>query len=250
MKKSYYLIVLVLILGLVLAGCSLLSNISQAQATEQSGITYLTKNVLLTGLVLLDSVNIGDLTSESGHDLIGWGPIEPTTSGGAYGSISPGTCRGTWSAYDMNANRTWDTNRDEPWASFTLDAGYPEKLVLRIIDGFGHDSFEVYVNDILVLTYTDQSPTWDNPETWNTHTIDISGLCTGGITVKIESTAPAWNYFDVTSTKGYGQIAVDSAELWGPVPATVDIDHDTLNLKSKINGLLPTSSFQKVMMLN
>ena len=45
MKKLYYLIVLALILGLVLTGCSLLSNIGQAPATEQSGIAYLTKTI-------------------------------------------------------------------------------------------------------------------------------------------------------------------------------------------------------------
>jgi len=44
MKKLSYLIVLTLILGLVLTGCSLLSNISQVPATEQSAITYLTKS--------------------------------------------------------------------------------------------------------------------------------------------------------------------------------------------------------------
>jgi len=44
MKKLSYLIVLALILGLVLTGCSLLSNISQVPATDQSGITYLTKH--------------------------------------------------------------------------------------------------------------------------------------------------------------------------------------------------------------
>jgi len=43
MKKYYFLIVLALILGLVLTGCSLLSNISQVPTTEQSGVTYLTK---------------------------------------------------------------------------------------------------------------------------------------------------------------------------------------------------------------
>jgi len=43
MKKLYYLIVLALILGLVLTGC-LLSNVGQVPTTEQSGITYLTKN--------------------------------------------------------------------------------------------------------------------------------------------------------------------------------------------------------------
>jgi len=44
MKKLYYLIVIILISSLVLTGCSLLSNISQVPATDQSGITYLTKS--------------------------------------------------------------------------------------------------------------------------------------------------------------------------------------------------------------
>ena len=43
MKKYYLLILVALILGLVLTGCSLLSNISQVPTTEQSGVTYLTK---------------------------------------------------------------------------------------------------------------------------------------------------------------------------------------------------------------
>jgi hypothetical protein len=44
MKKYYFLIIVALILGLVLTGCSLLSNISQVPTTNQSGITYLTKH--------------------------------------------------------------------------------------------------------------------------------------------------------------------------------------------------------------
>ena len=47
MKKYYFFIIIALILGLVLTGCSLLSNISQVPATGQSGITYLTKNGIL-----------------------------------------------------------------------------------------------------------------------------------------------------------------------------------------------------------
>ena len=43
MKKLSYLIVLVLILGLVLTGCSLLSNVGQVPASEQSGASNLTK---------------------------------------------------------------------------------------------------------------------------------------------------------------------------------------------------------------
>ena len=45
MKKYYFLIIVTLILGLVLTGCSLLSNVGQVPSTtEQSGITYLTKS--------------------------------------------------------------------------------------------------------------------------------------------------------------------------------------------------------------
>ena len=51
MKKLIYLIVLALILGLVLTGCTLLSNIGQTPTSEQSGITYLTKNSSPPGLV-------------------------------------------------------------------------------------------------------------------------------------------------------------------------------------------------------
>jgi len=43
MKKYYFLIIVALIFGLVLTGCSLLSNIGQAPATNQSGMTYVTK---------------------------------------------------------------------------------------------------------------------------------------------------------------------------------------------------------------
>jgi hypothetical protein len=59
MKKLSYFIVLILILGLVLTGCTLLSNIGQAPATEQSGITYLTKG-LFSGLVGLWSFDEGE----------------------------------------------------------------------------------------------------------------------------------------------------------------------------------------------
>lgn len=65
MKKSYYLIVLVLILGLALTGCSLLSDISQVPATEQSGITYLTKhtesNPYVTELLAGQTIDVGEV---------------------------------------------------------------------------------------------------------------------------------------------------------------------------------------------
>jgi len=60
MKKYYFLIILALILGLVLTGCSLLSNVGQVPATEQSGVTYLTKGGLLPNLVGLWSFDEGE----------------------------------------------------------------------------------------------------------------------------------------------------------------------------------------------
>lgn len=48
MKKYYFLIIVALILGLVLTGCSLLTNVGQVPVTEQSGINYLTKGTPFT----------------------------------------------------------------------------------------------------------------------------------------------------------------------------------------------------------
>jgi len=78
MKKYYFLIVLALILGLALAGCTFLSNIGQAPATEQSGIAYLTKAMLspndLVGLWHFD----GDADDSSANENDG------TVSGATY----------------------------------------------------------------------------------------------------------------------------------------------------------------------
>jgi len=59
------------------------------------------------GSVLCDSVDIGDTTSEAGHNLLGWGPIEPTTSGGGYGGITD--CRATWEPTDSSAGASGAT---------------------------------------------------------------------------------------------------------------------------------------------
>lgn len=151
-------------------------------------------------LVPLDSVDIGDLASEAGHFLRGWGPIEPETSGGIYGGVL--NCRCTWEpgAPDTKQARA---------ASFMLKAEIPEKgqransLRLLVLDGFADDSFEVYVRGKLVHSYDDVYPT----ETWVEHVISLPGL-RGRIKVEIIATGPAWSGFAT-----YGQLAVDYAEL-------------------------------------
>ena len=76
MKKYYFLIVLVLILGLALAGCTFLSNIGQAPATEQNGISYLTKNPGSPDLVGLWHFDEGSeattVADSSGNDNTGY----------------------------------------------------------------------------------------------------------------------------------------------------------------------------------
>jgi len=70
MKKFYYLIIVTVILGLVLTGCSLLSNVGQVPATGQSGIAYLTKtngelyteaNPFTTDLLAGQNTDVGEV---------------------------------------------------------------------------------------------------------------------------------------------------------------------------------------------
>jgi hypothetical protein len=74
MKKSYYLIVLVLILGLALTGCSLLSNVGQVPTTEQSGISYLTKategDPFVTTLFAGQDIDVGTVSVWNDEDYL------------------------------------------------------------------------------------------------------------------------------------------------------------------------------------
>lgn len=63
-----------------------------------------------------DGVDIGMPDSETGHNLIGWGPIEPATSGGNWGGIDD--CRATWAPDEDQEPTTW--------ASVDLTCDVPE----------------------------------------------------------------------------------------------------------------------------
>lgn len=58
----------------------------------QLGVNYIQLTCELG--TLTDYVDIGDETSEAGHNLVGWGCIEPATHGGTWGGIDD--CRATW----------------------------------------------------------------------------------------------------------------------------------------------------------
>ena len=79
MKKYSYLIVIVLISGLVLAGCELLSNIGQVPSSEQSSITYFMKSTVNS--LFSDNFESYDLGTHSGGVNLGdWQYVSGTPS--------------------------------------------------------------------------------------------------------------------------------------------------------------------------
>ena len=202
MKKLMYLIVLALILGLVLNGSS-------------------------QNLVLLDSVNIGDATSEGEHNLMGWSNVWSGCD---------------WCGPDGNMRLIWGDGGETSatknnWASVTLDAGalYAKTLNVEHLDGAADDGFYVYVNDDQVGTYVD----FYGSDTWTATEFNISaGNYTGLITIKFVATGIGWLLIDT-----YGQVAFNMIELYGPYPVTIDIkpgsDPNSINLKEQ--GVLPVA---------
>ena len=171
------------------------------------GMTLFTRN---TNPV--DGVDIGDTTSETGHSLNGWGPIEPLNSGGTWGGID-------------DARATW-VKGDGRGASFTMNAGTgtQHELVLRVLDGQADDSFMVFVNGNPVYQYTAKnSPKpgdgnyFGDPsgseELWRDHRIYVSG--TGTLTISVAAMGDAWSGFDT-----YGQLGVDRADLYTLTPVS------------------------------
>jgi len=115
MKKYSYLIIIVLISGLVLTGCSLLSNISQVPATDQSGVTSLTKTVL--PLLFSDDFNDG---IADGWTPIGIGGDWDVEFDAGFGSMVYSQGDTTWtttSTYDTY----WRSYGDDSWTDYTFE---------------------------------------------------------------------------------------------------------------------------------
>ena len=167
----------------------------------------------------MDYVNIGNPGSEAGHSLAGWGPIEPTTNGGGWGGIAPGTGRVVWAG----------DGSDQNYASLQLyayswDCPPAKSLLLRVLDGLGDDSYDVYVNNQLVASIAAPHPGKSSSEEWFTDVIDLTTVFPNGlkssqkaidhIKIKLVSTAQPWQYFNP-----YGQVAFDWIALCPGVPA-------------------------------
>ena len=154
--------------------------------------------------ILRDMVDIGDVSSEAGHNLLSWGPIEPDTHGGDWGGIatdpeSPDKkCRLT---YDKGGGDT------DPAAYVTLwptGKGSIQYIKVRVMDGIADDSFKVYVRHprtgMWIEVYFYSSDVVNTVEYWIVHTISLSDsgvslvpqgikAYKNGFAVKIEATA-------------------------------------------------------------
>jgi hypothetical protein len=121
------------------------------------------------GLRQLDFVDIGNEESENGHDLDGWGPIEPTTNGGFWGDIENGGinvsgCPGVSEDYPLPGQTRVVWGGEEPDSPFlegraaslvlTPEKGAGKKINMRVLDSQAVDgneklldSFQVFVKN-------------------------------------------------------------------------------------------------------
>lgn len=178
-------------------------------AIVTSVVILLTLSILPVSAVGGWTVDIGNPASEgqAGIGIAGWGPVEPATSGGNWGGfdVSGEDCRTTWELPNPEeslrcASVTYSHN----------DCVFPTYLEWRILDGIADDSYEIYVDSVLVYTYTDLPPI-DDPEAWSIVGQDLSGFSLPNDVVHIVefcATGQAWGSFAT-----YGQLGVDWVTL-------------------------------------
>jgi hypothetical protein len=165
--------------------------------------------LVLTGAAMAaDQVDIGLPTSEAGHNMQSWGPIEPLTHGGSYGGIDH--CRTIWSNFDILNPPAPHTSVD---AFIDMNfAGGPELVSFKHLAGPADDSFEVWIANQLQFTFTDLG----NPgERWYVSGFNYTPATPGIHTVRFEAIGQQWSGWPT-----YGQVAI--AGIWigpgGPVP--------------------------------
>lgn len=151
-----------------------------------------------------DYLDIGNTTSESGHDLSGWS--DEWVSGGWGGNYGGGSSD---SSFRLLMGHGDDLGCDPPAANraeFVMHAGadVATQLTLEHLSGQVNDSFEVYINGDLVGSYAyDGDPT----ELWETTTFSFAPV-TGEVEVELIATNP-----DLDWCEQWGQVAFSNATL-------------------------------------
>jgi hypothetical protein len=192
-------------------------------------VTFLVSPVAAESQELLCRVDIGDPASEEGHNLVGWGPIEPDTNPWLdYGA--------PWSELgDGNARVIWTVDGDYPWATLTLDrhlaSGNASSIRFKHLDGInltGYDGTECWADDSFTVSVKNHGDADDayqvvytyeaigratSTSTWLVHEVDLPSSLNldEDIDVKFSATASRWEYFG----SDLGQVPFDWIELWG-----------------------------------
>jgi hypothetical protein len=173
-----------------------------------------------SGAMILDYVDIGDPSSEAGHNLVDWGPVQPDESGGIWGApIFPtGICRVISHVIpDGNGGYVYDQYE---WASIDLNFGSGGTFSVVHLEGIALDSFDVYYVDSmdslnLIFSYPGLEST---SEHWFNTDIPIMPL-TGMQTIVFNSTGTHWNGYETYGQVAFASITVESAPV--PEPATM-----------------------------
>ena len=146
------------------------------------------------------TVDIGTPASEAPYCPVGWGPIEPTNSGGSYGGIATDA-----QSVDNLCRVIWDASDGNPSASLTF--GVPiASVTIRHLRGLADDSFDVTVSGQPWGSIVDAA---SSSEVWATTT--LHGV--PGTTLTLTATGAQWSGFGT-----YGQVAIDRIEVQ-PIPA-------------------------------
>jgi len=216
-------------------------------------ISALASTATADPLQLLCRVDIGNPTSEAGHDVISWGPIEPAAH----------PIDGAWGFFmrtGEDARVIWGYEEGTRCAFVTLDRyinpGAARAICLRHLDsiaryGIGDDcSFDVFIKDsygnwVLTDHYTNQlniGSTWlvtwvYLDEDYYGNPLDINE--NDDIEVMLCATGDMWLYF----ASDMGQVAFDWIELWGeealPPVECGPCDGGVTSLTLQYNGTTP-----------
>jgi len=161
-----------------------------------------------------DYVDIGDLESESGHNLVGWGPVVEPASGWGGGS-SDGTLR------VISHPGDGQIGTEIEWASIDLQFDGIGISALHL-EGLARDSFYMYMDTLGDPTDSidDEIFYWpgdsQSTEYWVQSSFSISPIY-GKHTVYFLSDQPHWSGWGT-----YGQVAISSIGVEPiPEPATM-----------------------------
>ncbi len=156
-------------------------------------ITIIAVVVALTGgqASALYVVDIGTPASEAAYNPVGWGPIQPDTSGGNWGGIAADLL-----SPDGKCRAIWDASDDDPSASLTFPTSITA-LAVRHLKGLADDNFDVEVG---VAPWGSAVDDVSDSEVWTISS--FSG--TPGKTLTLSATGDEWSGFDT-----YGQVAMD-----------------------------------------